>query len=179
MRIKAIILSACLVVAASCTKSETENMYNTQATKIEAYVEKYLDQHPDTRVDYKDGIVRMVLAEGEGSELTGSGTATILYAGYDFSGSQINANSLFMTNDPDIAAGAKWVVSDESIFTDAEICLSDSSILDGLRKGLEGAHEGEQCLILFTGKFGFRKQIGTISANAPQAWMITIKEVKN
>ena len=61
-----------------------------------------------------------------------------------------------------------------------EIDLTDKDVLDGLRYGLEGVREGEECYILFSGKYAFGKsKIGTIPANAPLAFRIWVQKVEN
>ena len=96
----------CLLLAlASCGKSSLETTFANQSTKIDTYVTKQLESHPEYRVEYNDGVVRMVVAEGEGTELAKGGSVTFYYAGYNFNNNSISAGTMFATNDQDIAAG--------------------------------------------------------------------------
>lgn len=172
-------MALCLLLGlAACTKSTIENTYNTQEVNIDNYVEKYLSGNPDTRVVYNKSVIRMVLAEGDGQQLEKGGNATVYYAGYDFSSSAMTAATLFATNNSDVAATSKWSISDESVFAPVEMKL-DGDLIEGLRLGMEGARKGEDCIILFSGKYGFGRQVGTIPANAALAYRIQIQDVRN
>ena len=174
-----IAIIAAAALSAACTKSEINNTYTSQSEKIEKYVSTLLDSNPDMRVVYNESVLRLVTAEGSGTELEQGGTASILYAGYNFNTTSMSKSTLFATNDSDVAASNGWTLTDESIFDAVDVCLSDDDIVKGLRMGLEGAREGEECLILFSGKYGFGKQVGTIPANAALAYSVKIQKVTN
>lgn len=178
MKIRLTALLCIMAGIVSCTKSTTENLYNSQEVKIDEYVNGWLKTNPDTRIVYNKSVVRLILSEGEGSELGKDGTATILYAGYDFSNSAMNAASLFATNDSDVAATSKWDLSDESVFTPYELSLK-GDVLEGLRLGMTGVRKGEECVILFSGKYGFGRKTGTIPADASLAYHVKILDIKN
>lgn len=58
--------------------------------------------------------------------------------------------------------------------------LSSDKILVGLKNGLEGVQEGEDCYIFFSGKYAFGKEkIGTIPANAPLAFRVMVEAIEN
>ena len=169
-----------LLLLSSCTKAERDAMYTSQESKIEAFVKKELETNPDARVIYNGGSVRVVIGEGEGMELTARGKAGIYYAGYDFSKGSISTSTMFVTNYYSFAMSSGWTLSDEESYQLLEIDLTDKSLLDGLRSGLEGVREKEECYILFSGKHGFGKDgIGTISANAPLAFHVWVQTVEN
>jgi len=173
------IMALCLLLGiCACTKSSIESTYNTQEVNIDSYVEKYLSSSPDTRVVYNESVVRMVLTEGEGAELDKEGSATVYYAGYIFNNGTMNASTLFATNDSDVAATSNWTISDESVFAPVELSLK-GDLVEGLKLGLRGARKGEDCLILFSGKYGFGRQVGTIPANAALAYRVQVKDVTN
>ena len=161
-------------------KSSLETTFNTQSEKIESYVSKQVESHPDYRVVYNDGVVRMVVSEGEGEELTRGQKITFWYAGYVFSSYTVNNNALFVTNDADIAAAAKWDLSDpESRFQPVTVTLGKDKLVRGLELGLDGVRVGEDCYIFFSGKYGFGKlPIGTIPANAPICYHLRIEETE-
>ncbi|MBQ0148985.1 MAG: FKBP-type peptidyl-prolyl cis-trans isomerase [Bacteroidales bacterium] len=174
-----IMMALCMMLGlAACSKSATETLFNTQETNIDTFVDRYLQSNPDARVVYNKSVVRIVVAEGEGTELAKGGCATVFYAGYNFSGSAMNASTLFATNNSDVAAASKWNISDESVFAPAEMNLGDG-LVEGLRLGMEGVRKGEECIILFSGKYGFGRQVGTIPANAALAYSINVQDIRN
>ena len=180
MRLKTYILLAAAALALSCTKESRELMYANQESSIDKFVNKQLETDPDSRVIYNGGATRVVMVEGEGPELTPRGKATVNFAGYDFSSGSVGASSLFATNSRDVASASGWTLSDESVFEALELDLTDRNLLQGLRDGMEGVREGEECYILFNGKFAFGKsKIGTIPANAPLAFRIWVLSVEN
>lgn len=164
---------------AACSKSDRENTYNAQEVKIDSYVTKYMESNPETRVVYNGSVVRIVLSEGEGEELEKGGSASILYAAYNFNNSTMNATTLVATNNSDIAASSKWTISDESVFAPKEVSLKSDDMVEGLKLGLQGVKKGEECLILFSGKYGFGGQVGTIPANAALAYRVQVQDVMN
>lgn len=173
-------LVAASVLTVSCTKESRELMYANQESSIEKFVNKQLETDPDSRVIYNGGATRVVMVEGEGVELTARGKVSILFAGYNFKSGSVGANTLFVTNNSDYASSVKWTLSDESVFEALEIDMTDKGILQGLREGLEGVRAGEECYILFSGKYAFGKtKIGTIPANSPLAFRIWVLSVEN
>lgn len=182
MRGRILILAAAVAAASlmSCTKQNREMMYSSQETKIESFVNGLLKSNPSMRVEYNGGSVRAVLNEGQGVELTARGKADILYAGYVFSGSSLTNSNMFTTNNMDFALSTKWDVSDSTVFTPLTVDLTDKGLIDGLRFGLEGVKEGEECYILFSGKHAFGKnKNGTIPANSPLAYRVWVQSVEN
>ncbi|MBO4923778.1 MAG: FKBP-type peptidyl-prolyl cis-trans isomerase [Bacteroidales bacterium] len=174
-----LILAAAMALA-SCTKESRELMYANQETRIESFVGKRQAENPDARVVHNGGATRVVESEGTGVELTARGKVTVMYAGYNFSSGSVGNSTLFATNSKDFASSAGWNLTDESVFVPLEIDLTDKDVLDGLRYGLEGVREGEECYILFSGKYAFGKsKIGTIPANAPLAFRIWVQKVEN
>jgi FKBP-type peptidyl-prolyl cis-trans isomerase len=73
-----------------------------------------------------------------------------------------------------------WAVSDSSIFKIAMVRPSEGELVDGLRRGLPGVKAGDECYILFSGKYGFGDRIlGTIPANAALAYHIWVQSISN
>ena len=174
-----ILLAACIALA-SCTKESRELLYANQESKIEAFVQNQQKTDPDIRVEHNGGATRVVIVEGEGVELTARGKATVLFAGYNFTSGSVSNSTLFATNNADFASSAKWALSDSAVFQPLELDLTDKDLLPGLRSGLEGVKEGEECYILFSGKHAFGKsKIGTIPANSPLAFRIWVQSVEN
>lgn len=172
-------ISLCLLiaaVAAACKKEERELMYANQESKIEAFVTKSLADTNTVRVEYNGGAVRIVLTEGQDVDLNARGKVTFLYAGYDFTNGNISSAGMFATNN----SAMSWNVSDTTVFQPVTVDMADTDIVEGLQHGLIGVRSGEECYILFSGKYGFGKdKLGTIPANAPLAFHLWIQNVEN
>ena len=175
-----ILLPVAAAALLSCMKESRDLLYANQEAKIESFVEKQVSADADVRVVYNGGATRVVMVEGEGPELTPRGKAGVYYAGYDISNGSIGSSTLFATNSRDLASASGWTLSDDSVFEVLELDLTDRGLLQGLRDGMEGVREGEECYILFNGKYAFGKsKIGTIPANAPLAFRIWVLSVEN
>ena len=180
MKMRILIILAAAAMLLSCTKESRDLLYANQESKIESFVEKQMNADPSIRVVHNGGATRVVMVEGEGPELTPRGRAGVNFAGYDFSSGNVGSTGLFATNNRDVASAAGWTLSDESVFEVLELDLTDRGLLQGLRDGMEGVREGEECYILFNGKYAFGKnKIGTIPANAPLAFRIWVLSVEN
>ncbi|MBQ3723092.1 MAG: FKBP-type peptidyl-prolyl cis-trans isomerase [Bacteroidales bacterium] len=180
MKHKILTLSCALLALVSCGKSSLETTFAKQSENIDKYVTKQLESHPEYQVVYNDGAVRMIVAEGEGTELAKGGSVTFYYAGYNFNNSSISAGTMFATNDPDIAASAKWDLSDSTAFLPRTVTLGKDKLVHGLELGLDGVRSGEDCYIFFSGKHGFgKRQIGTIPANASLCYHVRVEEVND
>ncbi len=165
-----------LALCAACKKEERALMFANQETKIESFVSKCLADTTAVRVEYNGGSVRLVLTEGDDVDLNSRGTVTFLYAGYDFTSGNINQTKMFVTNNPALS----WNVSDSTVFQPVRVSMADGSLMEGLQKGLEGVRAGEECYIIFSGKYGLGKnRLGTIPANAPLAFHLWIQTVEN
>lgn len=164
-----------------CTTESLKLEYANQDSKIDNFIKSKVAENPDSvRVEYADGIARVVLAEGEGDELMSDGAVAFYYAGYNFSKGSMDNSSLFATNSEEIASSAGWNLSDTTLFNPVRVDLSKERLIDGLQKGLVGTKSAEECVILFSGKHGFgKKEIGTIPANAPLAYHFWIIEIEN
>ncbi len=172
-------ISVCLLtvaVAASCNKEEREIAYADQETKIETFVNRNLSDSTAVRVEYNGGAVRLVLTEGDDVDLNARGKVTFLYAGYNFTNGSIAQTAMFATNNPDLS----WNVSDSTVFQPVTVDMADNDLMKGLQKGLLGVRAGEECYILFSGKYGLgTNKLGTIPANAPLAFHLWIQNVEN
>ena len=167
-----------MMLLVSCAKESRELMYAKQESLIESFLAK---QNPEgtLRVVHNGGTTRLVMVEGQGMELTARGKAQVYFAVYDFSSGSISASKLIATNSQDMASSAKWSLTDP-VYDALELDMTDKDLLYGLREGLEGVREGEDCYILFSGKYAFGKnKTGTIPANAPLAFRIWVLSVEN
>lgn len=169
------IIAMALLMTTSCVGSKLEQAYNNQESKIDSYITGKGEQYRSVR---NGGANRLVLKEGEGEELDRNGFVSFYYAGYTFSGS-FNSSNLFVTNHQATAEQANWNLTDAD-YQIYEISMNDAKLTSGLRDGLLGVKEGEECEILFTGKYGFGNEVfGIIPANSAQLWKIWVVGVAN
>lgn len=159
----------------SCIGTKLELSYNNQESKIDSYITGKGTQYRSVR---NGGANRLILKEGEGEELTSKGFVSFYYAGYTFSGS-FNSSGLFVTNHQATAEQANWNLT-EADYEIYEISMTDAKLIPGIRDGLLGVKAGEECEILFSGKYGFgNEKFGIIPANSAQLWKIWVVGVSN
>ena len=159
----------------SCVKSKLEVTYNSQESKIESYIAGKGDTYRSIR---NGGANRLVLKEGEGEELQGNGFVSFYYAGYKFTGN-FSASNLFVTNHQATAEQSGWSLTDAD-YQIYEINLGDARLIQGLKDGLLGVKAGEECEILFSGKYGFgNEKFGIIPANSALLYKIWVVGVAN
>lgn len=172
-RISAAILMAAAL--AGCVKTKLETTYNNQESRIDSYISS---KGEDCRVVRNGGANRVVLTEGQGEELSGSGFVSFYYAGYVFNGS-VSSSNMFITNHQATAEQANWNLTDAE-YELYEINMSDARLIPGLRDGLIGVKAGEECEILFSGKYGFgNENFGIIPANSALLYKIWVAGVSN
>ncbi len=176
------IISALIIALAlaACSKESVKNLYSSQETKIESLV-KSLISADETGKAYsvtRKGSQRVILADGLGDTLKASGTVKFYYAGFTLPSASIAINNLFDTNIYDIAKQAGRDTTDLDKFQPVTVDLSSDKLVKGLKNGLIGVRAGEQCYVLFSGKYGFgSKELGTIPANSALAYALEIVEV--
>ena len=191
---KSIIMAVLLCFAASsCMKEKLKTTYNSQEDSIDKYITSNMYEKrsgvsektgndttwTDTlRVVYNGGANRLVLNEGIGEELKPGGKIAFYYAGYTFKGNKSISN-LFTTNRKETAAEAKWNLTDAQ-YELFQIDMSETVLIEGLRKGLTGVRGGEECEILFSGKYAFGdNDFGIIPANSALLYHIWVEAVSN
>ena len=179
MKLRNLALVFMCIASVSCVKQKLESTYNSQENRIDQYIEKNRISGTDTlRVVYNGGASRLVTKEGNGPELSADGNIAIYYAGYTFSGSISNSN-LFSTNHQQTATQAGWTLTEEDAKA-LSINMNDYKLLPGLKSGLTGVKGGEECQILFTGKYGFgNKAFGIIPANSALVYKIWVESISN
>ena len=201
MKIRIFALLPICLAAGSCIKEKLETTYNKQETQIDTYLSKNLTAKRDsTRMDidpetgdttytkvswtdtlnvyYNKGAVRLVTKEGEGERLGSKGAVSFYYAGYVFTGSVSNSG-LFATNHQATAESSNFNLTDPD-YELFETTLDKSDLIEGLRNGLEGVRAGEECQILFSGKYGFGNDtFGIIPANSALLYKIWVVGVSN
>lgn len=168
----------CLTFA--CSKESVRTKFSTQETGIETYLKNQLSSRPDAFVVRRGGVQRLVLTEGSGDSLRANGNIAFEWAGYVMNGSSFSNSSLFGTNSKEIATSAGWTLSDSTIYCIEMLNLGEADLVPGLKSGLQGVKGGEECVILFSGEYGFGdKSFGTIPANAALAYHIWVESISN
>lgn len=190
--------------AASCVKDKLEETYSRQETQIDTYLTKNrvvkrdsiqiiitpnaddptkndttkvkVEWEDTLDVVYNNGAARLIKTEGTGPELTENGAVSFYYAGYIFSSSP---STLFATNHRETAEGAKFELTDAD-YELIEADMTKARMIEGLRNGLIGVRSGEECEIVFSGKYGFGDEIfGTIPVNSALLYKIWVVGVSN
>lgn len=187
------------MAASSCIKMKLEETYSKQETNIDNYLAKNMTMQKDSiaiekdpvtgeetekvvkytdtlRIVYNGGAARLVKEEGTGEALNERGAVSFYYAGYLFSTSP---STLFTTNHETTAQSAKFNLTDAD-YEIFEADMRDVELLNGLRNGLIGVRSGEECEILFSGKYAFGNHaFGTIPANSALLYKIWVVGVSN
>lgn len=173
--IKALTAVALSAALCSCMKSKLETAYNNQETRIDQYLTKYEETN---RIVRNGGANRLILTEGQGDSLGRNGNVSFYYAGYTFSGS-VSISGLFSTNHQATAEQAGWELTDAE-YELYEMNIGSHELIPGLRDGLYGVRAGEECEILFSGKYGFgNENFGIIPANSALLYKIWVIGVSN
>ena len=172
-----LILLAALLAAAACTKQQVQNYYDKQQSAID----KFVTAAKGVKTIYKGNAVRVILKEGTTADsLATDGVVSFYYGGYTLNGTSLNDNNLFATNYKTLAESSRWNLSDESVFALTTLKLDETPLLEGLRDGLAGVRGGEECYIIFLGKYGFGNHAsGTIPAKATLVYHIWVDSIQN
>lgn len=169
-----LLILVCLT-GSSCIKEKLETIYSSQESKIDTYLAKF----DSTMIFRNGGSNRLTKVKGDGERLEANGMVSFYYAGYIFTNGAPSKANLFVTNHRETADQAGWTLTDEQ-FTVYEVNMEDASLLEGLRKGLLGVQPGEECEIVFSGKYGFgKKSFGMIPANSALLYKIWVAGVAN
>ena len=175
--IQTLVLMTLLLLFPSCMKEQLEVEYTRQEEQIDRYIKSLLDKDPTFSVTHNKGSNRVTLLEGSGKEIGPKSKASIRYAAYIFTGS-ISPGNLIATNDAKLAEEAGWNLTDFNSEL-SKIDLSDKNLIPGLAKGLIGAKEGEECQIIFSGKYGFgNKHNNIIDKNQALLYHILVVSVE-
>lgn len=175
---KILLITAVALMSCSCIKEKLEVTYNSQETKINSYIENALKRDESYTTVNNNGSNRLTLKAGEGESLNANGNLTFYYAGYVFNGN-VSSSSMFATNREASATDAGWNLTDTT-YEPLTVNLEDSDLLPGVKSGLLGVKGGEECEIIFSGKYGFgNKTFGIIPANSALLYKIWVISVSN
>lgn len=143
-------LFAIALMAVSCEKQDRENTYISQEERIDSYISSLDDSY---RVMYQNGASRVVVTEGNSRDSLCVGDSVYFYySGYQFSGGK---GAFFATNDAKTAGENGVTVSGEPF----KLRYGSDGLIKGLHNGMAGVREGENCYIIFSGKYGYGNEI--------------------
>lgn len=149
-------LAAALLLALAC-ESEIREINNNQEKYIDDYISSKLSEYDVVR---SEGVSRVTVAEGvPGAPVLERGdSAYLYYAGYIFGQS----------------GPAGQFVLDSGM-----VRVGSGDLIDGLDRGLPGARQGEEVLLLFTADDGFgNRSVGLVPENSALMFDIIVSTIK-
>ena len=183
MKRSTLILLALLLAA--CTKQSLQTTYDKQTTNIESFISAQMKSDPHATLVHNEGSYRVNLHDTldatlhRTDSLQWGGKVALYYGCFVFSGTAISTGNLVATNIKDLAATAKWQLTDQSIYKLDTLTL-DKNLLPGLANGLVGVQPLDEGYILFTGKYGYgASEKGTIPARSALAYYFWIENISN
>lgn len=180
-----VILTAAVVLAGlgACSKASLKATYDKQATYIEGFITAQMKADTNATLVRNGNAFRLTLHDtldrvfGERDSLQAGGKVALYYACYTLTSSSISVGNLIATNVKSIAELADWNLSDTLRYKLDTLTL-DKTIVSGLYDGLQGVQEFDECVILFTGEFGFENaERGTIPARSALAYQFWIENI--
>ncbi len=167
-----------LFLSCSCIKEQLETIYSAQESQIDNYITRLLEKDPSYTVTHNKGSNRITLTPGSGEEAGAAASVTFHYAVYRFNGS-LSPSNLLDTNDEATAEAAGWTLTGKT-FEPFTANLEDKDLLAGLKNGLTGVRNGEECEIVFSGKYGYGNKIAnTLLKNEALLYHIKVTGVVN
>ena len=182
--ILAVSLAAALL-AGACAKQSLQATYDKQTGFIESFVSARMKADTNATLSIRSGAYRLTLHDtldrvfGQRDSLRSGGKAALQWACYTLTGSSVSSGNLIATNVASLARQAGWTLSDTTRYKLDTITL-DASLVEGLRRGLEGVRLYDEGFVLFTGEFGFGNTArGTIPASSALAYQFFIESIDN
>ena len=180
-----ILISLLITGGLACTKQQVQATYDKQETTIESFVQAQLKADSTATVTYNNGAVRVVVHDTLAREgvlkdsLMAGGMVSFFYAGYVLSGTTVSPSGLFATNHKATAQASGWVLSDTTRFRICTLTLDDN-LIPGLRYGLEGVQNQDECYILFSGEYAYGNHSqGTIPALSALVYHVWVNSITN
>ena len=165
---------AIAIVMVSCEKQDNENTYVSQEQSIDTYITSLVSTY-SYKVVRLNGSNRVVISAGTSADSLEVGDSLYFhYSGYVFSSCK---GSLFVTNYTTVAKANSFVTDGAA----KKIVLGSDGFISGLHNGLHGVMTGENCYIIFSGKYGYGNSVMfNLSKLSPLLFDITVdKIVKN
>ena len=174
-----------VLLAAACAKQSLKTTYDKQAATIENFVSAQMKADPYATLSRNGGAYRLTLHDtldrifGQRDSLRDGGKTAVYYACFTLTGNSLAAANLVATNVKQIAESAGWNLSDTTRYKLDTLTL-DRSLVKGLQDGLAGVQQYDECIVLFTGEFGFENTArGTIPARSALAYQFWIESIDN
>ena len=177
-----LILSAVLmaVLAVSCEKKQLDTTYDKQEGYILAISESLGNAADSATIDHLKGTVLVTVAHGQGETLGEDGAVAFYYAGYYISGNSLSSSNVFATNNESFANSINWSLSDSTSFDIMTVNLAQDDIVEGLRNGLVGVKGGDECYVLFDGRYGFgKRKVANVPGRSALAYHLWIRSISN
>lgn len=173
MRELSIFFALCLLLA-SCA-NETKLILIGQEEKIDKYLSS---SFKDSTVIRNNGAYKVVIEEDLSQPILEYGDSLVFYyAGYIFDS---RPSTLFDTNVEAVAKESSFALTDPN-YSPKRVLFQKGELILGLEYGLANSKQGDHCVILFSGKYGFGAQkhynIPRLSALAYEVWID--KVIKN
>lgn len=151
---KIIFIFSAVILTASCSGDIKLDLAK-QEEEIDAYITGSLGTYDVTR---NNGSNRVVISPGSGTNAASKGDSVRFhYVGYIFSK----------------GPGTEFVTDSTSV------ALGKGDIITGLDNGLLGVLPGEECVIIFSAKYGYYdKNVGLVPSMSPLLFHILIDIVK-
>lgn len=151
-----LLLAALLLLTCSCASEVREANINQNK-----YIDDYIhSRYPDNDIVRNDEIVRIILVDTlKGVPAIETGDSVYLFI----------AGATFAQNGP----------TDIFMIDTTTVRVGKGDLIEGLDKGLVGAHLGEESLILFPSKYGYgRNSVGLVPENTALLFNVAIAAIK-
>lgn len=179
--ITAAALSAAAIVS-GCSAQSLEQEYTKSEESIDKFIESKFSNDTLYSVVRQDGVSRITILpqnvngqqeEAPADTLAPGELVTFDYAGYIFD-SSLPPKQMFATTIKEMADEAGlW--GDDTTFSPVTARLTEGQLIEGLRRGLRGVSAGEECYIIFSGKYGFgNKTVNAIPKLSPLFYYIKV-----
>lgn len=171
------LIAVSAIVLGGC--SSEEDSYTKQVNGIISYMDTECKNDPNHFAYYTviSGSNRLTRTQGNGEIFEEGDTVDIIYTAYLFAGFKLDAGNIVTTNDSTV----DWPVTDTRQVENAPLSIAydQSDIFVGLRLGLKGVQDKEECEIIFPSTLGAgSSSIGTIPANTPLNFTVRVDSVR-
>lgn len=147
-----ILFAALALILASCESENALELVNQEAA-IDGYITSH---YADNTIVRNEGSNRVILTAGSGSQIAAGDTVDMQLDGYVFS------------NGP----GTQFLSEN------VRSVVGKGKLLTGLDSGLIGVQSGEQCVILFSAKYGYYDEsVGVVPAMSPLIFTVVVNEI--
>ncbi|MBQ0006143.1 MAG: FKBP-type peptidyl-prolyl cis-trans isomerase [Alistipes sp.] len=164
-----------LAVTLSCSKQQTADIVNKQEEDISNYLTGH---YAGSEIIRKNGASRIIIDSGHGADSLMTGDSIYFnYAGFIFSN---GPSKLFTTNIQSVAEKNGFTItSTDSTFDECSTLFDSKSFIPGLINGLDGAKEGEHCVIIFSSTYGFQnKAVANVPPSSALMYEVWVNKIK-